>query len=403
MGITILVLFLMQFVVGALISMKYIPDPYFAYKFVEDHRPIMVFSFLFSFHYYASATILFLGGIFNALLLWNARWSWQDRWLWWGGLGLLGTAFLSQITGNLLPGSTHDVRTAFIEASIARGIPGVGPKIFEELLGGSEISGETFRRWYFLHRVGVTALFLLSAGMLLVGLRQEKGSALSRFLPSLVLISLVGIAASVEAPFGSAPREVDSKSLDARPMWYVLPMHALLRWTTSLNPEAGWIGAILLPGGVLVSLVLLPVVFRRGLPLAVGRLSTTALVVGMVMLVIAYGGQLQNPFNEESIDQNDSINPAGTEKIDASLAERGLKAFREAGCLRCHRVGSMGSAVIGPDLAGVGRKYASREWFLQKMRNPETLSPGSRMPSFSHLSEEKLQAIAEYLRSLRND
>jgi mono/diheme cytochrome c family protein len=402
-GNAILILFLVQGGIGILISLKYIPDPHSAYKFVAEHRSAGLFAFLLSFHYYASAGLIVLAGIFNVLLLWNARWSWQDRWLWWGGLGILGTALFFQITGNLLPGSAHDVRTAFIEASIAGGIPGVGQKIFTMLLGSTEVSGETFQRWYFLHRMGGTALFLLTGTMLFYGLRREKASRLSAVLPVLILVCLMGVAWSMEVPLGNAPSEADFANSTARPMWYVLPMHALLRGLSAINPEAGWVGAVLLPGVVLLGLLALPLVFRKGLPVEIGRLGTAVMGVGLVWLVLAYGDQVQSPFKEEVFSQATPVPEAKTEAIDEGRVKRGEQVFREAGCLRCHSVGSMGSAVVGPDLAGVGKRYVSREWFIQKMRDPQSVTPGSRMPSFAHLSEEKLEAIADYLRSLKND
>ncbi|MCL6624613.1 MAG: hypothetical protein K6T17_08380, partial [Fimbriimonadales bacterium] len=95
-GNAILVLFLVQGGIGILISLKYIPDPHLAYKFMAEHRSAGLYAFFLSFHYYASGGLIVLAGIFNVLLLWNARWSWQDRWLWWGGLGILGTALFFQ-------------------------------------------------------------------------------------------------------------------------------------------------------------------------------------------------------------------------------------------------------------------------------------------------------------------
>jgi putative heme-binding domain-containing protein len=44
----------------------------------------------------------------------------------------------------------------------------------------------------------------------------------------------------------------------------------------------------------------------------------------------------------------------------AGNRERGAKIFREALCVRCHRMGSEGSA-IGPDLTFVGRRFSARD------------------------------------------
>ncbi len=56
----------------------------------------------------------------------------------------------------------------------------------------------------------------------------------------------------------------------------------------------------------------------------------------------------------------------------------------------------------GPDLAHVSsRPYVTKAWHILHLRKPATVVPGSIMPSFSHLSEDDLDALGEYLLTLR--
>ncbi len=56
----------------------------------------------------------------------------------------------------------------------------------------------------------------------------------------------------------------------------------------------------------------------------------------------------------------------------------------------------------GPDLAHVSsRPYVTKAWHILHLRKPAMVVPGSIMPSFSHLSEDDLDALGEYLLTLK--
>ena len=64
------------------------------------------------------------------------------------------------------------------------------------------------------------------------------------------------------------------------------------------------------------------------------------------------------------------------------------------------RVGDEGEALVGPNLATVGSRQPDPDWFVNMLRDPSA-HERSRMPSFGHLPDDELRALAEYLRSLR--
>jgi cbb3-type cytochrome c oxidase subunit II len=57
----------------------------------------------------------------------------------------------------------------------------------------------------------------------------------------------------------------------------------------------------------------------------------------------------------------------------------------------------------GPDLAHVAsRPYgAVKEWHIVHLKNPQALNPDTIMPSFGHLPEAELEALAAYLLTLK--
>jgi len=62
----------------------------------------------------------------------------------------------------------------------------------------------------------------------------------------------------------------------------------------------------------------------------------------------------------------------------------------------------LGSERTGPDLKYVGHRLPSKDWHIAHLRDPRSTTPGSIMPSYNHLPYSDLDALAEYLLSLRD-
>ncbi len=84
----------------------------------------------------------------------------------------------------------------------------------------------------------------------------------------------------------------------------------------------------------------------------------------------------------------------------ASL-EQGKKAFTEAGCSGCHRIGDLGG-IVGPDLSHEGAAHTA-DWIVQQVRNPKSHEADGTMPACGkdRISDDQLKALAEYLASLK--
>jgi len=64
-------------------------------------------------------------------------------------------------------------------------------------------------------------------------------------------------------------------------------------------------------------------------------------------------------------------------------------------CFECHTLDGKGLGV-GPDLTWVGSRR-SREYLVQQIRDPKYHKADSAMPSFNHLPDEDINALADYL------
>jgi cytochrome c oxidase subunit 2 len=94
---------------------------------------------------------------------------------------------------------------------------------------------------------------------------------------------------------------------------------------------------------------------------------------------------------------------------DSPLAARGQDVFLSVGCGACHSIrGTPASGNMGPDLTHVGGRVTigagimptDPEAFAEWIAHTEAIKPEVAMPSFSHLTEQELAAIAAYLEGL---
>lgn len=93
------------------------------------------------------------------------------------------------------------------------------------------------------------------------------------------------------------------------------------------------------------------------------------------------------------------------------FAASGASLFSSEGCIACHTIDGNGGSV-GPDLTHVGSKR-SLSWLKTQITNPSAhFASGSSvtingasymaiMPGHKHMQASKLNALAEYLESLK--
>jgi cytochrome c oxidase cbb3-type subunit 2 len=131
--------------------------------------------------------------------------------------------------------------------------------------------------------------------------------------------------------------------------------------------------------------------------------------------IVAYS-YLQLGLLQPVVDENTGdLNPPPL----SGLAAAGQQVYAANGCVSCHtqqvRSGAfstdvekklgprptvardylrempafLGSLRIGPDLANVGLRSSEANWFHQHLYEPSTITPGSNMPSYRYLYENR--------------
>ena len=78
-----------------------------------------------------------------------------------------------------------------------------------------------------------------------------------------------------------------------------------------------------------------------------------------------------------------------------ALEQPGKKIMIREKCFDCHTISGTGGAA-GPNLTHVGSRR-SREYIIQQIRNPGSHKADTAMPSFKHLPDQDINAVADYL------
>jgi len=198
------------------------------------------------------------------------------------------------------------------------------------------------------------------------------------FLVVVVVIAVMSIILGAEQGPKADPT---TTTYTPRPEWYFFFLFELLRVIkpAELTPLA----TIGIPTLCLVLLLLLPFYDRnkerdpRKRPVA----TTLGIMTITAMALLTFLGAEAGP-------------PTEIEMEVAPQYEDGKVAVAGQGCLTCHKIGENGGT-LGPDLTDIGSKLPAAG-----IRRT-LLNPSGIMPPYSELPEEKLDAIVEYLASLR--
>jgi cbb3-type cytochrome oxidase cytochrome c subunit len=79
-------------------------------------------------------------------------------------------------------------------------------------------------------------------------------------------------------------------------------------------------------------------------------------------------------------------------------AEAGAYLFAESGCTACHTYLGTGSSNLGaPDLTNIGTRNLGIDFQVRHLKCPSCVVPGSPMPKFASLGDERLHELAVFL------
>jgi cbb3-type cytochrome oxidase cytochrome c subunit len=132
-----------------------------------------------------------------------------------------------------------------------------------------------------------------------------------------------------------------------------------------------------------------------------------AVIVGVGVSYTGYlgglmtmGGSEAEPSTAAQTNPGKTSTPGTRVAINPALIEKGKQVYSANGCANCHRLNGKGGNG-GPDLSREGDRNADVQWQTAHLKNPAKLHPGSFMPAYNKLSDADLNALSEYLVSLK--
>ncbi|MFL5928621.1 MAG: c-type cytochrome [Gaiellaceae bacterium] len=183
-----------------------------------------------------------------------------------------------------------------------------------------------------------------------------------------------------------------------RPDWYFYFLFYLLRifkW-----PPTVIIGTVGLPTVLLVILIAMPFIDlrseRRLSRRPVGFVASILVVLSMGVLTYK-GATAKEALGTELLGHVPSwAKQQGFTNNQQAIA--GAKLFAVAGCLNCHTYLGDGSHNLGaPDLSAEGAKNKGIDFQVRHIENPQSVNPGSPMPSFAGLGRQRVTQLAHFL------
>lgn len=193
-----------------------------------------------------------------------------------------------------------------------------------------------------------------------------------------------------------APANPGTTSFVPRPDWYFYFLFYLLRvfkW-----PESVFLGTIGVPTIALVLLLMLPFMDRRRVrrPSARPVAMVAAVLTIVSMGVLTWKGATANEALASEVVQN-----IPTWIKDEQLPKNavpGVNLFARAGCTACHTYDGVGGALLGaPDLTDIASRHLGIATQIKHLNDPSSVTPGSPMPSFSSLGQQRLRELAIFL------
>jgi quinol-cytochrome oxidoreductase complex cytochrome b subunit len=380
---------------GLVLMGPYEPSGQAAHQSVAAITESGLFNFLRNVHHWASALLIVLGGAYIIVGLVRGAYRKPGQWLWISSIIMLLLGIGMQLTGHLLPYDVQAVRTAVVESGIAANVPIVGEAQGNLIRGGATVGEHTLRLWHLAH-VGIFSVVCLVLLFAVPTFARRVGTTLLRakwIAGSLLLLVTFGFLPS---PLGDVATAMDFSDQNARPEWYILPLHSLLVFVNDRQIPA-FIGTMLIPGLVLIILVLLPWIHRRGTP-TLGRALGAVGALGLAGLFLFTFSHVAPPIGEQ-VEEGQVTGLSAPVKLDPQVVARGKGFYAKAGCDSCHRINGVGEKV-GPDLSNEGARGRSLEWQVDHLRDPKSKVAGSTMPAFKR-SDYELTALAQYVTSLK--
>ncbi|MEX2091692.1 MAG: cytochrome b N-terminal domain-containing protein [Pirellulales bacterium] len=311
-GSTLVFAFVVQIVTGVILWSAYSPSAQTAWESVYYIQHDMTGGWLLrGVHHYMAHTMVVLLALHFVQVVVDGAYRAPREINFWIGLVMMHLLLGLALTGYLLPWDEKGYWATKVATNMVALVPVVGTSLQTLLVGGSEYGHHTLTRFFALH-AGVLPGLLIVCTVIHVGLFRRHGlkarepytmpdttfwpeqvlrdavACLAVMIVVLVLVFRNYSSATVDVPLGDvlgaelgAPADPAENYSAARPENYFLFLFQLLKFLEMFPPI---VGAIVVPGLIMLSLFLMPIVGRWELGHRFNVMWTFALLIGAGVL-----------------------------------------------------------------------------------------------------------------------
>jgi quinol-cytochrome oxidoreductase complex cytochrome b subunit len=294
-------LVLVLIVTGALEMFYYIPTPAEAALSVQTISYDVPFGGLVrNLHYWAGQLLLVASGVHLIRVVFTGAYARRRRFNYLLGLALFFFAILLDFTGYILRWDQGIQWALVVGTNLVKTIPGLGPGLYQMLVGGMQPGAATLIRFYTWHIFGL----MLLAGVLTIwhAFRVRRDGGIAVPLPPLrpsparitrfelvrrevaaMLLTGAGLlllSTFCPAPIAPAITEATALSGETHAPWFFLWVQQMLKWG---DP---FLLGVLMPVLVLVLLALIPYIFPQPAEHEVGRWFIKSNRLAQVVLLL---------------------------------------------------------------------------------------------------------------------
>jgi ubiquinol-cytochrome c reductase cytochrome b subunit len=406
-GSVVTLLIGVQFVTGVGLSMYYVPSPSLAYdsvRFITTTLPLG--GMLRGLHFWGASFLVVAAVVHLLRVFMFGSYKAPREVTWISGVLMLLVILGFALSGYLLPWDQKAYWATTVTINVARSTPLIGEYVASVMRGGPDLGALTLGRWFSAHvfLLPVTLIALVAAHIALMrkhgisGPLQPTPGPGQAFFPwhvlkdtlmmAVVFASLFTVAALVRAPLDEIANPADAQYIP-RPEWYFLSLFQLLKYFPGpLEPIATQV----VPGLAIGFLFLLPFLDRSGdrHPWSRSRRAFTAafVMLGVGIAVLTGLGLADRPPESRPVMAAPSESEVVAREVFDTI------------CFACHKLNGNGGTV-GPDLSHVG-KHRDAATIRMIIEDPLNAFDDSEMPPFEkRLSPDQINALAQYLASLR--
>jgi ubiquinol-cytochrome c reductase cytochrome b subunit len=393
-GRTLTFAFFIQVVTGLALWLGYAPSAHTAWESVfHIQNNVPGGWFLRGMHHYTAQAMTILLVLHLMQVVIDGAYKAPRELNFWFGLILLVLVLALSLTGYLLPWDQRGFWATKVATSIAAVTPGIGLALQRVVMGGPNYGNETLTRFFAIH-AGILPGTVIVLIVLHIYLFRRAGITAKKpfrkpdadYWPDQVLKDVVACLAVLAAILiivisnhGAElgpPADPTNNFSAARPEWYFLFLYQFLKYFPG-GMEA--IGAIWIPGAVLLLIFLMPYIGRWKL----GHRFN----VGLLFCLLAGVGFL----TWRSIAEDRTKPEVIAAKNEAEMAAQRIKVLADATgipvegalsllqkdpltqgprlfakyCASCHRFGGedgMGHLVSDPETASDLKGFGTRSW-----------------------------------------